>query len=276
METMEIDLVGNTKRPDPKEKREIQLKNWFFTWNNYTEENVETLKLFISECVKIVVGKEIGESGTPHLQGCFVLKKKNRLTNLKKILGTKIHLEKTRSVEQAEDYCQKEENVIIRYGFPKPIDIIKTLYPWQKDIENILLGNPDPRKIYWIYEEEGNVGKSSFVKYMAVKYNILFTNGGKVKDMINLAYNANWDISNCIIWDLPRENQGKVSWSAIECIKNGMVCNTKYETGVKLFNTPHIMIFANCLPSDTNSLSSDRWDIRKIVDMTLESFSPKG
>ena len=70
-------------------------------------------------------------------------------------------------------------------------------------------------------------------------------------------------LKSVIVIDVPRDNGNTVSYKAIEQIKNGMICNTKYETGMKLFNSPHIIIFAN-MPPEEHKLSADRWKIFEI------------
>lgn len=77
------------------------------------------------------------------------------------------------------------------------------------------------------------------------------------------------DACNLIVWDIPRCNLGSVSYSAIESIKNGLVCNTKCETGTKVFNAPQIIAFASSWPSATENLSKDRWQIYKIENNSL-------
>lgn len=42
-------------------------RSFIFTWNNYTEESIGTLKGLTYKY--LIYGKEVGESGTPHLQG---------------------------------------------------------------------------------------------------------------------------------------------------------------------------------------------------------------
>ncbi len=70
-------------------------------------------------------------------------------------------------------------------------------------------------------------------------------------------------MNNCrgIIWDIPRSSKGNVSYATLEAVKNGLICNTKYETGVKVFNPPHVIVFANFPPDDESQLSADRWHI---------------
>jgi len=83
-------------------------KAFCFTWNNYDDDSIESLRRYdkISYCI---VGKEIGESGTPHLQGYFELKCQVKFTTLK-ILFPKIHFELRKGSQQtAIDYCEKGE-----------------------------------------------------------------------------------------------------------------------------------------------------------------------
>ena len=96
---------------------------------------------------------------------------------------------------------------------------------------------------------------------MYVKHKILFCDGGKKPDLINLAFNNDMNECKCVIWDIPRSAKGSISYSTLEAFKNGLICNTKYETGVKAFNPPHIFVFANFPPDDEAKLSPDRWNI---------------
>ena len=91
----------------------------------------------------------------------------------------------------------------------------------------------------------------------------------KKSDLINIIYNIKEVTSKSIIAiDVPRDNGNNVSYKAIEQIKNGMICNTKYETGMKLFNSPHLIVFSNFYP-DTDKLSADRWKIALINESKL-------
>lgn len=256
------DTGGNTISPVVKQI--APAIRWCFTLNNYTIEDCSSIVLTIRDkCKKAIVGKEVGESGTPHLQGYFELKKKGRPLGMFGI--NRIHFEKSRGdAESNDDYCGKDGEVILRFGFPRPIKIIEKLYDWQKKIEDIVLGEVDDRKIYWFWESKGNIGKSAFVKYMIVKHGVLFCSGGKYTDIMNLVFNNDMDNCNCVMFDIPRANMGHISYASLESIKNGMVCNTKYETGVKIFNSPHIVIFANFPPEDLEQLSSDRWRISEL------------
>ena len=70
-------------------------KTWDFTLNNYTEENIKTLEKFATDVNRMVVGKEVGEKGTPHLQGRITFKQSRRLRPCKKLLP-RAHWEPTK------------------------------------------------------------------------------------------------------------------------------------------------------------------------------------
>ena len=103
-------------------KRQSQIKRWCFTLNNYSDEDVARVKSF---CVPAtvhyaVVGKEVGESGTHHLQSFFRLRKGMRITELKKALGSKPHFEMARGTDaQNQEYCTKDANVLLELGTPQ-------------------------------------------------------------------------------------------------------------------------------------------------------------
>lgn len=256
----------NTKTTD-KPNQVPKRKNHFFTWNNYTEEQIGGLLSFFDiHAIKYAFQEEIGpETGTPHLQGMVMFKDEKRSTVWDP--HSKGHWEKLKDTSgkyQLKDESRKPEGRQWTKGFPKPIKIIQDLYPWQKKIEDIILSEPDDRTVHWYWEATGKVGKSAFVKYCVVKHKVLFCDGGKKADLVNLVFNQNMDETTCVMWDLPRVNKSNISYSTIESVKNGMVCNTKFETGVKIFNSPHIIIFANYPPLDMEGLSLDRWIITEL------------
>jgi len=263
-----IDVVeeGNTKTSSKQQSQRLQ---WAFTFNNYEKHHLDGLHALFKEiCSDWIFQEEKGENGTPHLQGAIRLKKSMRYTEFSP--DKKIHWEGQKSLNSS-NYCSKLKSRIgeIRYGGSyKPKNIVKTietLREWQLKIKELCATEPDDRKIYWFWDEKGNIGKSAFIKYMVVNYNALLCQGGKHSDIINLVFNCDMERTNIMFFDIPRANKGNVSYSSLECIKNGMVCNTKYETGVKVFNPPHLIIFANFPPSEYDMLSEDRWVIEELM-----------
>lgn len=84
-------------------------KTWAFTLNNYTTCDIDRLKCYTYN--RLVIGKEIGSAGTPHLQGWIVFKRGYRLTQLKK-LEPRIHWEVGKTTD-GENYCMKENTDVV-------------------------------------------------------------------------------------------------------------------------------------------------------------------
>lgn len=254
---------GNTE-PLPQPNRKTF---YCFTLFNFTDEiKIELNRQLGIICQKYKYGEEIcPTTNKPHLQGFFHLKKAMRITEIK-LIGNP-HLEPCKGNEEQNIRYVSKDGIVTSFGYPKPIKIIENLRPWQAELERLCFTEPDDRKVFWFWESVGNVGKSAFIKYMVVKHSALVCQGGKHSDIINLVFNTDMDKSNILLFDIPRAHKGNISYSALECIKTGMVCNTKYETGVKVFNSPHILIFANFPPECPENLSADKWVVRELVDV---------
>ncbi|HHZ82357.1 MAG TPA: hypothetical protein EYN64_06535, partial [Flavobacteriales bacterium] len=197
------DKGGNTISPLSKKVFQISPAiRWCFTLNNYSEDNISSIITNIkTNCKFAIVGEEVGESGTPHLQGYIEFKKKARP---KGIFCEGIHWEKAKGNRQVNiDYCSKEDKVVFTLGMCKPIKILTNLYAWQEKIELLYLNEIDDRKVYWFWEDTGNIGKSQFIKYMIVKHQVLFCCGGKYSDIMNLVFNQDMNDCRCVMFDIP-------------------------------------------------------------------------
>ena len=260
-------------------------KNWIFTWNNYPE-NYHTLLVdaFTSDAIKASAyawQQERGENNTPHIQGCVQVPRKVRFSQFG--LPETLHWEAVKGTwQQAVDYCTKEatrDGEYITMGCVRTIPVktisIEQFYPWQKIIYHQLVNTaPNDRTIYWIFDPIGNCGKSAFIKHMVVNQGAIFCAGSRTNDIVNLVFNAHeaGKVIKHVLWDLPRNSGGKISFNAIEMIKNGLIANMKYETGVAAFDPPHVVVFANCEPVDTEALSEDRWCIREIKNNNINEL----
>lgn len=270
METNGEEPLGNTSKP--KASRSNQLIKMVFTFNNYSILDMELMETTFKQlCKKFVFQEEVGENGTPHLQGAIWLKKPMRWSEFK--LSSKIHWEKMIDETGSEAYCQKEETrkpggKVIKYGFPKPLKIVNQLYPWQESLLALIQPEPDDRTIIWIYDNIGKSGKTQFIKYCAHHFEMPFATAGSSKDIANLLVNlkkADKDLNdiNCFLFNIARDSASKISYSALESVKDGMMTNIKYEAESLIFNSPHVVVMSNSLPVKSK-LSADRWKIYTI------------
>lgn len=145
---------------------------------------------------------------------------------------------------------------------------LPSLYDWQQRLLEELQQKPDPRKVIWYVDTQGNTGKSTMKSLLVRQHNAYYATG-KCQDMY-YAYNK----QPIVIFDIPRTHEGHVNYTAIEDFKNGMVFSTKYESKAKVFKKPHVVIFSNFEPNQL-SLSQDRWDIRYIDNVSKTVLSEK-
>lgn len=113
-------------------------KSWVFTLNNFSDAHVEYITGdFAALCTVCYVSKEVGESGTPHLQGFFRLKKAKRFTGLKKLIP-QAHFEvaKASTDENAAYVFKVGSELLIRKdegGQGRRSDITNFLTKWRSE-----------------------------------------------------------------------------------------------------------------------------------------------
>ncbi len=265
LETTETQKAGEGNTDNPP-LQPPQLKHHFFTFNNYVRDDILILiKLFDEICYMYCFQEEKGDSGTEHLQGVISLHRRMRRTEFG--LSKKIHFEKVRDLTQSYNYCsdikKRSGDIFCKNYKVQKHFLIKDKKKWMIDLEEIIkVKCENNRVINWYYDTKGGAGKSVFAKYLCLYYNAIYLSRGNYKDLINLIYKS--DNVNIVILDLPRNNGNRVSYDALEAIKNGIICNVKYETGMKVFDSPHIIVFSNERP-DLTCLSKDRWNIKNIT-----------
>lgn len=90
----------------------MRSKNFCFTLNNWTTEHTMALDglVAIRKAQYVIYGKEVGDSGTPHLQGYIEFKGSTEFSAVKnKLQCQHVHLEPRHGTqEQAIEYCKKQ------------------------------------------------------------------------------------------------------------------------------------------------------------------------
>lgn len=91
---------------------DIRCRAWCFTLNNYSEMEYDAIHNLSQEKYQyIIVAKEVGDSGTPHLQGYIYFANAKSMSATKKLLGARCHLEGVKGTpEQASNYCKKDND----------------------------------------------------------------------------------------------------------------------------------------------------------------------
>lgn len=299
-EETSVARAGNTGQP-ARPQRKSPSYNFTFTFNNWTEEGIESLVANLGSIgsKKYAFQKEIGKKeGTPHLQGCFSLKTKMRLMPVVRALKAggkvqKLHVE-TMNAGWAQNvrYCTKSdtreegtEPVLFNvHGVvTEPLTVIQELRPWQLELKNTFEDCADDRVINWVWTRKGGEGKSAFAKYLCAEMGAIIC-AGKAADMKCQIAKVIWPHSGVcpgpgvqepapkiVVFDVPRSNLKYVSYTGIEEIKNGCFASSKYESSMVLMNSPHVIVFAN-EPPEFEKMSLDRWRVWTIEGEALKPY----
>lgn len=255
--------IGNTKQSP-------HAKHYCFTLNNYKNEDLVVVVEKLRND-KYVIGKEIGEEGTPHLQGYVCFEKPKRFTELKK-LDVRIHWEKCRNIDASKTYCMKDNDYVTNIKMKAKLKLYRPLTSWADEIERLYSTEPDYRKIYWYWENVGNVGKSSMSKYMAATYpNVAVVQSCKSADILTVIE----EDTKMLILDFPKSSHPGTYFpsNAVEQIKNGMITDAKLKKKARclLFNAPHVVVFANEPPELKREMSEDRFVVKEINQESPEA-----
>lgn len=129
-------LQDTSFKPPRSSTTRHRMSRCVFTLNNYSDQEYEELKNLPVKW--LIIGKELGENGTPHLQGAFVIGSQVAFSTIKTWPGLRrSHIESMRgSCQDSLKYCSKQDvNPFIKGEMPQPgkrndlhdvIDLIKT------------------------------------------------------------------------------------------------------------------------------------------------------
>jgi len=270
----------------PRHATNPQLYRWSFTFNE-TEGNklpchtavVAALKKW--GATKWIFQMEKGSTtGRRHYQGSMKLsvkKRKSWILNNSPVGKEGLSLSPTVNETGSFTYCMKEDTRVsgpwcdhVLY-LKKDLACMQHPFPWQQKITEMVAAEPDDRTIHWIWEADGNVGKSKLVKWldvMGMAVAVPFGTANQLKT--NLIHEGP---SRAYLLDFPRtrgkEEAIEAIYSTIEALKNGFLKSAMYGKKLRLvMEPPHVFVFSNT-PPDQRALSRDRWVVKKVVDKEL-------
>ncbi len=81
---------------------------WVFTLNNYTENDIKYLLTQFTHAFLYAFQEELGNLGTPHLQGIVKWKNAKSFKSMRKLLS-KAHWEPCKNLKASILYCLKEK-----------------------------------------------------------------------------------------------------------------------------------------------------------------------
>ncbi len=267
---------GNSK-PSPRVRN--RSRGFCVTWNNFPSDAFETLATKLgagSVPCKYIFGKEVGSSGTPHLQGYIYYEYQVAWKTLTAMLPLCHIVPAKGTPAQNQKYCQKDGEYVSTFPPTKKERVLAqyppatgTWRPWQARVIAYVEGSRHPREILWIWEPHGGAGKSWLALYLYLRFQAIL-GGGQRKDVFHqvVTWQEQHDQKDpcLILLDIPRERMQYFQYSTLECLKNRLGASGKYESCCFYFEeVPHVVVFSN-EPPDQSKLSPDRWS--NIIDIS--------
>lgn len=249
-------------------------------------------------CKKYGFQQEIGDGGYHHYQMRVSLIKKTTQNNLIKLFKNTClkgcHISPTSNgCNDIYHYVNKEATRVkgskpYTDKSPEPPQLTSQLkyfieltdkeglYPWQNELAKMSQLS-DFRKITFIYDPNGHNGKSLWIEWMEwcgyadeiPMMNSFEDISGYVCSRVDQGFQT-----KCYLIDMPRGlRKEKLAqfYTGMECIKDGKAFDKRYRAGKKRFDRPQIFVFTNTLPTETQCLSKDRWQI-KLLNQTTKSL----
>ena len=127
---------------------------------------------------------------------------------------------------------------------------------WMIKIINMLNGPFEPRKIHYVYDPIGTSKKTFFAQYLEYKYGmdkVDYLEAGEKRDL-SLTID---ETKSIFVFDIARSDGKKFDMAIVEKLKDNRMHCPKYESKMKFFIDPYVIVFSNHKPR-TESLTVNR------------------
>lgn len=183
-------------------------------------------------------------------------------------------------LDAVQQHCSKPSQVngIVTIYTMKPIDYGPEpevdWHSWQRELlDEVSEKAQDDRKVMWYYDPVGNHGKTFMAKHLAKYYDAYVTtkaNTYHVATMIQELLKRGKQ-PELVVFNFTRQQEDHKVYECIESLKDGLITAQKYVGQTLVFDSPHVVVFANYLP-DVSTMSQDRWDIKLLMDKRAVSM----
>lgn len=259
--------MTNTKTPRSRQG-EIRYRTWMGTLFDVPRTQILEC-LADMDCEWVFQKENCPETQRPHFH-VGIHFKNPRGINFQENWPNTVHWDGRRDWRSTKTYCTKVasrvdgpwtniKGLTWRATIRDPM-AGKIPYFWQEEIVRMIGEEPDDRTVHWYWDAIGNTGKSSLAKHIRMFYKAIIVGGTSKDCFCAIKSRLETDDVLVVIFDLSRSQKNRVSYTAIEQIKNGAFFSGKYESGDVIMNPPHVIVFAN-FPPDLDGLSADRWHI---------------
>ena len=172
-----------------------------------------------------------------------------------------------RALDEAQKYQRKQLGIDILTEMKREASSWMETHPWrpfQQQIWNILESDGNKDYIYWLKDEMGGTGKSTFKKIWFLLHQdttLIFTESGK-RDILHIARKV--VNRKVVIFDFPMGTDMKeIDYTCIENLHDNSFTVAKFDGEMHMGKKGHVLVIANQEPVWGN-IRASRWRFGEI------------
>jgi len=162
-----------------------------------------------------------------------------------------LHAQADRAYKQAKD----EHNTFMAK---------RQALPWEAKLHEIVNKPPCTRSIHWFVDTIGETGKTINAKSLYFNHNAFYCTGGKSADIAHA-----YQYQPVVVFNLVASQDKDTSvylYKVLEEFKDGIFSSGKYQSMVKAFPIPHVIVMSNEHP-DTAKMKKCRLVVHDIQEI---------
>jgi len=130
----------------------------------------------------------------------------------------------------------------------------RTPLAWEHVLHDIIAQPPCTRSIHWFVDTIGETGKTINAKSLYFNHNAYYCTGGKSADIAH-AYQYQPIVIFNLVASQDKETQAYL-YTVLEQFKDGIFSSGKYNSMIKTFKIPHVIVMSNEWPDETRMKKS--------------------
>lgn len=121
--------------------------------------------------------------------------------------------------------------------------------PWEHILDDIISKPPCKRTIHWFVDTQGETGKTVNAKNLLFNHDAFYCTGGKASDIAHAYKNQPVVVFNLVA----SQDKDTITYlyKVLEEFKDGIMTSGKYNSTVKVFKIPHVIVMSNDWPDET-------------------------
>lgn len=157
--------------------------------------------------------------------------------------------------EKLDTLCRNHEHHIASKNQHNEFLAKRTRTSWEYHLKSIVESPVHPRHIHWYVDTVGDTGKTVNAKDLYFNHNAYYCTGGKAVDIFHAYKNQPIVVFNLVASSCKETSE--YLYKVLEEFKDGIFSSGKYQSCIKTFLIPHVIVFAN-VPPDATKMKKDR------------------